>query len=575
MEEDALAMPTGASEQPVSAAQAWAQKKAAALAKAQALRAARAKDVLGGLDHGDFLKRLHEAEQRDSDRTAAAAKSGIATPNPKSKQLLPSSKPSSTIKKRPLPSSSSSAVSCTPLLGSSSSSSTPLASSSRTAASEGAVAAAASSAASAAALALQSKKQRKAAEQQARQKARKAAALQARESLQQQLRAKVAAQGKASRSSDPARSLPTLGYEVLGPIAAGAFSTILRCRSAATGELVAVKSFDTSKCAKDAAVGEARDRELAVLRLLREGSDCIACHPHIANLLCELGEPSSNSAHTHAVLEYCSGGSLKRYLQTLQTKMALPLVASATRQLAMALEHLHGLDVCHRDVKPANILLLQPAPTAASSVSSGNDGGLVVDETASSPLAPLHLKLCDFGFATPCAAAPSSSSAPADSATTGSASATLSSVLSSALAPAAATAKDDADAGAPIAQASSSGVASTQMRLRDFCGTPSYLAPEIASPADAHRGYHGKPVDMWALGCVIYEMLHSGRPAFHCEERFELEGLIRRCHHGPIDKRVPPEARSMLGGLLVASPAARLTASQVLERAWLAPALEL
>ena len=55
MEEDALAMPTGASEQPVSAAQAWAQKKAAALAKAQALRAARAKDVLGGLDHGDFL----------------------------------------------------------------------------------------------------------------------------------------------------------------------------------------------------------------------------------------------------------------------------------------------------------------------------------------------------------------------------------------------------------------------------------------------------------------------------------------------------------------------------------------
>ena len=274
------------------------------------------------------------------------------------------------------------------------------------------------------------------------------------------------------------------------------------------------------------------------------------------------------------MLEYCSGGSLKRYLQTLQTKMALRLVASATRQLAMALEHLHGLDVCHRDVKPANILLLQPAPTAASSASSGNDGGLVVDETASSPL---HLKLCDFGFATPCAAAPSSSSAPADSATTGSASATLSSLLSSAVAPADATPKYDADAGATIAQASSSGVASAsaQMRLRDFCGTPSYLAPEIASPADAHRGYLGKPVDMWALGCVMYEMMHRGRPAFHCEERFELEGLIRRCHHGPIDKRVPPEARSMLGGLLVASPAARLTASQVLERAWLAPALEL
>jgi hypothetical protein len=28
-----------------------------------------------------------------------------------------------------------------------------------------------------------------------------------------------------------------------------------------------------------------------------------------------------------------------------------------------------------------------------------------------------------------------------------------------------------------------------------FC-TPQYAAPEIASPADAHRGYLGRPVDM-------------------------------------------------------------------------------
>ena len=69
-------------------------------------------------------------------------------------------------------------------------------------------------------------------------------------------------------------------------------------------------------------------------------------------------------------------------------------------------------------------------------------------------------------------------------------------------------------------------------QTREF-GTPYYLAPEIVSAADAHRGYLGRPVDMWALGCVVYEMLHL-MPAFKAEERFELEGLIRRANFGPL-----------------------------------------
>ena len=78
--------------------------------------------------------------------------------------------------------------------------------------------------------------------------------------------------------------LPGLGFEVLGPIAAGAFSTILRCRNTscvaiASGIEVAIKSFDGGKCASDETVGAARDREIAVLKALDEHAAVRPCHP--------------------------------------------------------------------------------------------------------------------------------------------------------------------------------------------------------------------------------------------------------------------------------------------------------
>jgi MAP/microtubule affinity-regulating kinase len=45
-------------------------------------------------------------------------------------------------------------------------------------------------------------------------------------------------------------------------------------------------------------------------------------------------------------------------------------------------------------------------------------------------------------------------------------------------------------------------------RLKVFCGTPSYMAPEITRKTD----YEGKPVDIWALGVLLYVMLTGTFP---------------------------------------------------------------
>ena len=302
---------------------------------------------------------------------------------------------------------------------------------------------------------------------------------------------------KAMRTkSDPARdALLRATYEVLHPIAAGAFSTILKCKHSATGVEVAVKSFDAATCAKDDTVGDARDRELGVLRVLnsvgKRSGDGGGPHPHIASMLEELGDASTT--HIHAVLEFCVGGSLSRHLKNLKTPMEVVTAQVATYQITSALAHLHSLEIAHADLKPANVLLM--THTA--------DG---------KPLDPktMHLKLCDFGFAWQCRG---------------------------------------------------------NVKSKTFCGTPPYLAPEVASPTEASKGYHGRPVDMWALGCVVYELFHKSL-AFVAPEQFQLESRIRNGHHQPLDKTVPSGARSLISGLLTINANKRLTAAQVLETPW-------
>lgn len=57
--------------------------------------------------------------------------------------------------------------------------------------------------------------------------------------------------------------------------------------------------------------------------------------------------------------------------------------------------------------------------------------------------------------------------------------------------------------------------------LKIFCGTPSYMAPELTRK----REYDGRQVDMWALGVLLYALL-SGVFPFKGANESELYNKI-------------------------------------------------
>ena len=77
----------------------------------------------------------------------------------------------------------------------------------------------------------------------------------------------AAAKGKTRTGTNDA--LQRHGYLTQGPIAAGAFSTIVRAKQIATGLEVAVKSFDNAKCKKDWQHLYLRNGEMGALKAVR------------------------------------------------------------------------------------------------------------------------------------------------------------------------------------------------------------------------------------------------------------------------------------------------------------------
>ncbi|KAI1844216.1 hypothetical protein JX266_009700 [Neoarthrinium moseri] len=98
--------------------------------------------------------------------------------------------------------------------------------------------------------------------------------------------------------------------------------------------------------------------------------------------------------------------------------------------------------------------------------------------------------------------------------------------------------------------------ASDDNRADSFVGTAEYVSPELLKDRNAC-----KASDLWAFGCMIYQML-AGRPPFKGgTEWLTFEKIINLDYEFP--QGFPPAARDLVERLLVRDPSRRLTIEHI------------
>ncbi|GMF25895.1 unnamed protein product [Phytophthora lilii] len=96
-------------------------------------------------------------------------------------------------------------------------------------------------------------------------------------------------------------------------------------------------------------------------------------------------------------------------------------------------------------------------------------------------------------------------------------------------------------------------------------GSPLYMSPELLD-----GNSHGFATDIWSLGCVLYELLSGGKPAFSAPSYPAVVFRITQDEYDPLDSAlISSDAQRLLKAMLRKSPQERPSIGEVLHSHWL------
>lgn len=310
--------------------------------------------------------------------------------------------------------------------------------------------------------------------------------------------------GERSRSDSIRRSSINVNHMEIGNyittgvmLGRGAFGTVELARDKRDQNItVAIKCISKANIIREN-MGNQVSKEVSILKNLK--------HPNIVRI----EQVLMSSEYLYICMEYITGGELftKLALATLFTE---EVCKKYMAQLCDALQYCHGLNVCHRDIKPQNILL-------------DNED---------------NIKLVDFGFASIMEIDVNKNSprrVQRDS--------SQKNIMGGSVTP---------------EEEMKRNMEAPSVLMKDthtICGTASYMAPEIMT----RNTYMGDKVDIWALGTVCYFLLTGRLP-------FKSTDMKREKYVVP---SIGKDAINFLSKMLTVVPEDRFSARNLLNHAWL------